>query len=476
MPITLPMLVLFSVSTLFIPGASAAGQVPASGDCGDWKDCRARAIAARDDGDFERFHDLAWRAVQKGPRNDGALLTLLARAQSVSGRPHDALVMLHRLAAMGVATDAADSEDFRRVRALPGWTDLQARIADAAAPSSDKPAGDPARPAVSPKAAAVTTPPVPKPDPPKADRPKPAGASEPAAAKKTKDEDEVAVGEVEDALRFTTIPFQPAGFAYDAVSQRFIMGDRRERKLTVIGERSQRVVNLAGEETAGFGEIEAIAVDAREGDLWVASTPDGGSPPKLHKLQLISGRLLFTATIAEPPANARLTDIAVTREGSVLALDGAGRRLFRLKSGARELEAVTPIENADARSVTASPDGVVYVAAAEGVVRLDSRGRNAQLVQASGAIDLSSLECIRWYRGGLLGVERSGDGLFRIVRIRLDAAGRTATRLDVLEKDVPLADASSIAVTDEALYYLSRGTAYTASGGMDVTIRRVTLR
>jgi hypothetical protein len=147
-----------------------------------------------------------------------------------------------------------------------------------------------------------------------------------------------------------------------------------------------------------------------------------------------------------------------------------------LNPGARELEAVSSIDNAGPSSVATSPDGIVYVAAADGIVRLDSGGGNARLVTSSGSINLPRLECIRWYRGGLLGVQRSADGLFRIVRIRLDAAGRTATRVELLEKDVPLASPSSIAVTDEALFYLSRSTAYTASGGMDVTIRRVTLR
>ena len=55
-------------------------------------------------------------------------MTMLARAQSLSGRPHDALVMLQRLAAMGVATDAATSDDFSRVRALPGWAEFEAKI------------------------------------------------------------------------------------------------------------------------------------------------------------------------------------------------------------------------------------------------------------------------------------------------------------------------------------------------------------
>ena len=44
-------------------------------------DCRAQAQAAAARGDYEIFHDLAWRAVQKGPRNDPDLMYLLARAR-----------------------------------------------------------------------------------------------------------------------------------------------------------------------------------------------------------------------------------------------------------------------------------------------------------------------------------------------------------------------------------------------------------
>ena len=88
-------------------------------DCREWQECRQLALDAAARQDFNAFHDLAWRTLQAGPKNDPALMTMLARAQSLSGRPHDALVMLQRLAAMGVVTDAATSDDFSGVRALP---------------------------------------------------------------------------------------------------------------------------------------------------------------------------------------------------------------------------------------------------------------------------------------------------------------------------------------------------------------------
>src|SRR3954469_24367619 len=112
-------------------------------DCREWHECRRMALEAVSSGDYERFHDLAWRTVQTGPKNDPALMYQLARAQSLSGRPGDALVMLQRLAQMGTKTDAATNDDFRRVRALPGWAAFEAGADGLAhAPLSSLPATD----------------------------------------------------------------------------------------------------------------------------------------------------------------------------------------------------------------------------------------------------------------------------------------------------------------------------------------------
>ena len=226
-------------------------------ECQTWQECREAALAAAERGDYERFHDLAWRAVQKGPKNDIALMTMVARAQSLSGRPHDALVMLQRLAAQGVVTEAAEHEDFSRVRALPAWPALAARLSELAATPTPEPA---------PAAASKTD--VSRKTPPSAAIPaSPSGSSKSEAPRATAERAGAgaapADGEAVDAIRFPAEPFTPAGLAYDAVSNRFIVADRGERKLMVIGERSQRMSNLIGAESGGFGEIGGIAIDVR---------------------------------------------------------------------------------------------------------------------------------------------------------------------------------------------------------------------
>src|SRR5436309_1787073 len=144
-------------------------QSPRDAGCSEWRDCRQLALAAADRGEYETFHDLAWRAVQIGPPNDRSLMYLLARAQSLSGRPHDALVMLQRLAELGVASDADTNDDFRRTRQLAGWPEVAARI------QRLRPAAAPTPPAAPPPVIATPAP------PPATPAPSPAAAAPPAA-------------------------------------------------------------------------------------------------------------------------------------------------------------------------------------------------------------------------------------------------------------------------------------------------------
>src|SRR5215470_14794961 len=83
--------------------------------CHEWRECQRLALDSYARGEYEQFHDLAWRTLQTGPARNPELMYLVARAQSLSGRAHDALIMLGRLADMGFANDAATNDDFRAV-------------------------------------------------------------------------------------------------------------------------------------------------------------------------------------------------------------------------------------------------------------------------------------------------------------------------------------------------------------------------
>jgi hypothetical protein len=430
-------------------------------DCKEWQECRQLALEAAERQDYERFHDLAWRTVQRGPKNDTAIMYLLARAQSLSGRPGDALVMLQRLAQMGTKTDAATNDDFRRVRALPGWAALETGTGGLTETQLSPPT------------------PTPLPRDVVANRAKPPAAeNSTTAAPKPADTRPPAPGvAATESIRFTAATSTPAGIAYDAVSRRFIVGDRDARKLTVVDEFSQHVANLASAQSAGFGTIAALEIDPRQGNLWVVSSDSSAadnatdSPAAarttLHKLQLISGRVLQSFALPDRLGAARFADVAVMADSTVLVLDDSGQRIFRLRSKAADLEIAASLKE---RAVTIAPasDALVYAATTSGIVVVDLSSKAVTPLKAAARVDLAHMSRLRWHKGSLVGIQQS-DSSYRAVRIALDSTGRRATRQQILDPSLATTDPTAATIAGGVLYYLASG------DGAEMVIRKVTL-
>lgn len=443
------------VIALFL-GVFAQNPAP-SAECASWTACRDAALAAEVGQDFEEFHNLAWRAVQKGQRNDPELMVLLARAQSSSGRPLDALVMLRRMAALGV-TPETSGEGFARVRGLPAWQEFERQLADGPRTARAEAESEPGPPEAG---APVSAP---------AKAPSDEGVARPARESRT---DSASGLPAAEALRFTTPVFTPAGLAYDAVSRRFIVGDRRGRKLTVVDEFSHQIANLAGSQATGFGEIAALEIDPREGNLWVVTADEPGasnSTTTLHKLQLISARALTAFTLSDDAGVARLGDVAVTSQGAVLAVDVAGRRLFRLRPGGRALELAASLGEVSPLSLAPAPGDVVYVSHEGGIQRVDLAARDAAAVGSDPDVSLEGLARIRWHGRGLIGIQRSGSGGYRAVRLQLSRNGRKITAIEVLDPSIDAASPEAICISGNGLFYLVPG------AGSEMVVRRVELK
>jgi hypothetical protein len=323
--------------------------------------CRAAAREALAQKDYERFHDLAWLAYRKGKPDDAELMLLLARAQSLSGRPGDAIVMLQRLEARGAATDVATSEDFEAVRLHPRWKSAPASeaapVAPKPPPSTPSPEVRPAKPeAAKPTGsgssaearsakAEVTKPPA---IPPAADvrAPKGAGAkTETAKAPPPKPP---------SPLSFTTL-LSPSAVAYDAVSKRYLIADKEAKRIAVIDQNTGQVSTLAGAQ-ARLGEINGMAIDPRQGDLWIVTSSDEGA--SLGRLQLISGRQLAAARVSG--VNAPIVAVAFARNVGVVVADRSGD-IYRVSAAGRA-EKLASLEYVPT-ALVADAEGTLYVAA-----------------------------------------------------------------------------------------------------------------
>ena len=406
--------------------------------CGDVAACRAQAEAAAGRGDYETFHDLAWRAVQKGKRNDTDLMFLLARAQSLSGRPDDALVMLERIVDLGGAPEVANDPDFAPVRALPRYAELLAKLSHSAPPARSA-APAPVGSSTPPASAASASAPGP---------PSPSAAS---SARRAPDRDPAA--SEPPALAFEGPPMATAvALAHDAVSRRFVLGDRASSRLVIIDEVSHHVVNYASAATAGFlDELTGLALDARRGDLWVTSAKGRGADAvsTLHKLQLVSGRTLMEVPLPAGAGATRLVDVTVTPDGTAYVIDDAEGRLFRARPGARRLEPVMRLDVTHPTALTAADDRVLYVAADDGLVRVDLVSNKTAPVKS--VEPLTRFVSLAWRAGALVGVERVADS-FLVVRIAFDPSGTRAQPRAILAASP---EPTVGTLTPEGFYYLA---------------------
>jgi hypothetical protein len=420
--------------------ALAAPQVGRDVGCADSNQCRQMALVAADGREFERFHDLAWRAVQLGPPNDPVLMSLLARAQALSGRPHDALVMLERLAGMGVEVDAEAGDDFAAMRQLSGWPQVRDRI------DGVRRSAAPAAPVAPPATEAPAPSSLPPPSPPP--------AASPSAPP------------LREAVRFPIGALSPRGFAYDAVSSRFLFGDRAGRKLVVVAERSNRATDFVRADSAGFQEIAALEIDEKRGQLWVASTAPADGSGTLHKLQLVSGRPLQSFRVPAALEPVTLVDLAVAPSGAVFLLDAAGAQLLVLRPGAAALERIIRLEAAEPVSLSVDGDErVAYVAHARGVSRIDLRARSAAPLTAPSSISIDGLERLRWRGHGLIAIQAAADQSRRIVRFDLNASGRAVTQATTLQPPAATARPIFMTFSGDDLVYLSDGTSGEGGGG-----------
>jgi hypothetical protein len=438
--------------------------------CADAPSCRDAALEAAAREDFELFHDLAWRAMQKGRRNDPALMLLLARAQSLSGRPGDALVMLRRLTEMKVVPDGVEGDDFRRVRALTGWPEVEAAIAalNASGSAETVAAPGPPVPSASSDTAAAGNRTPPKPDRPVRSAPLPdaAAAVAPPAAAATPGRRATAARGGEDALRLPASPLEPIGLAYDSASQRFVVGDRHANKLIVADEIFKRVNDLIGAGSGGFGTLTALEIDRHRGDLWVTSSGESGGA-SVHKLQLVSGRVLTEIVVPDDWRPAAFGDLAITAAGTIVLLDSAGSRLLTLAPSARQLSRPRALRIASPVSLAIS-NGSALIAYEEGLTAVDLESGRASGVRAGKGVSLSGLRRLRWYRGSLIALQEVHDAV-RLVRLRLGRANSVVTAIDPLDDDREADGGSALTIVGDAAYYL------TATDAGPV-IRRVPLR
>jgi hypothetical protein len=138
------------------------------------------------------------------------------------------------------------------------------------------------------------------------------------------------------------------------VSKRFIIADRAARRIAVIDEHTGQVATLVGAQ-GGLGDIGGIAIDPQRGDLWVVTATSDGTV--LHRMQLISGRVLSTVPLTT--LKSPVTAMAFAQGTGLVLADDTGT-IWRVTPSGRT-EKLGALEYVP-RALAADPRGRLYIA------------------------------------------------------------------------------------------------------------------
>ena len=442
---------LFAIPALLVSlGSLIASQAELT--CTRSKDCQQLALDAAVREDFETFHSLAWRAVQTGPPNDADLMFMLARAQALSGRPHDALIMLGRLADRGTLHPEVEKlDDFSGVRNMTGWPNLLERMRGIASATAHPTPAPPTEHAA--KASTPAPSPVPLASPSARVSRRPTAPAAPPAPRPSSGADKTsrAAAPLAGIIPLPPAVGEPVAMAYDKVSSRLIIADDASGTLKVVSEVSGNEVNLVSRGWGGGYHSNALVIDSKRGDLWVAGTRIGErSESVVHRVQLISGRLLYSVPLPEDAGDSRVAAVALSG-ASVFVLDAEGGRIFELGAGAKTLRLRASVPQRDLTSLTLASNTVAYVAHGGGILRIDLATKRIESVKGPPGISLDGIEWIGYFENSLLAVERRSDGAMAAVRFRFDSRGRTLTSVETFGA----AAAKGAAILEDTFFFVS---------------------
>jgi sugar lactone lactonase YvrE len=246
------------------------------------------------------------------------------------------------------------------------------------------------------------------------------------------------------------------GIARDPRNGRLFTGSVVGRELLVFEHGAWRAV--AG---VDGGSLFGMAVDAPRRLLWITSASLEQTPhPETAFRGLIALDLDSLRVARRVALTGTLGDLTVGPDGTIYASDSVGGAVFRLRPGDRAASVLVP------EGRLRSPQGMVlsadgrrlYVADyAYGIGIVDPASGRVRRLAARRPAMLDGVDALLGDRGSLIAIQ-NGVNPHRIVRLRLDRAGETVIRVDVLERANPAWGEPSLGViAGREMLYIADG-------------------
>jgi sugar lactone lactonase YvrE len=269
----------------------------------------------------------------------------------------------------------------------------------------------------------------------------------------------------------------PEGMDHDPRTGKFYVASVRHRTILEIEPLSGAARELWPRDRDDLVSVLGVRVDTARHVLWatmstVSYAGDDTTNPRaaLLRVRLPDGVIERRWSIAPSRMGHTLGDLGVGPRGDVFVTDSDEPVLYRLRPGADTLERLTHPLFHSLQGVAPTMDGrTLYLADyAIGLLRMDlSTGK---VIRLDDAPHTTSLGCdgIALDRGAIVAVQ---NGVYppRVVRFVLDVSGTQIRKVEVLDRNVTVADEPTIgAIVGREFVYIanSQWEKHTATGAL----------
>ena len=263
---------------------------------------------------------------------------------------------------------------------------------------------------------------------------------------------------------FAQLGLIPEGVAYDQSTRRLFFGSMRTGEVYVL-DADRTLSKFASVDAAGRLSAIGMTVDPERGLLWVVGTSfslaenyPAGEPTisGVFGFDLASGELQREHLIDN--ADLGLNDVALGPDGTLYASGGVLHRLD--ETAGRLVPLATTPALYGSNGIVADPDGkTLYVSSYPvSLAAIDLETNTLQFLEAPANTSLYGIDGLYWHEGDLVGIQ-NGVRPWRLLRLSLDASGRTVTAARIIEYGNEATTPTTGAIFNNRIHYIGQGPA-----------------